>query len=410
MPRTLPSSSWYSARRDAHLLGDLAFLRRAAELLLELGRPPTRSSAGACACRARGSRCRAARRASRRGCAASRRSRTARPGRRRSGQRVGQADHADLDQVVDLDVGRQLGDHLVRQATDQPAVLLQRRVQVQLAFGGVHGGSGDHGTARGGGAALRLSGEARPSAASFSKRDATMPAQVVARRLARVAGRVDRGPSRAARRRRSCRRSSPAWRRCARRAASCGAAPSSSSLTTRPARCGEQLHRRVGVGDARRAGPRRGRSGTARRRRKARRSARPCANSAAELARAARGRGRRRAPGAASASALEEARASSRSASTKRIAQAARGEVRRPAATAARRTGRGRPAPSRRPRRRARRHRRRATLAPRSANAVQSRSSSTPPKATCGFETTGTKRARAPANIRRRPSAWSSAA
>ena len=54
-------------------------------------------------------------------------------------QRVGQADHADLDQVVDLDVGRQLGDHLVREAAHQRAVLLQRRVEVELAFGGVHG-------------------------------------------------------------------------------------------------------------------------------------------------------------------------------------------------------------------------------------------------------------------------------
>ena len=34
-------------------------------------------------------------------------------------QRIRQADHADLDQVVELDVGRQLGDHPVGQATDR---------------------------------------------------------------------------------------------------------------------------------------------------------------------------------------------------------------------------------------------------------------------------------------------------
>ena len=70
-------------------------------------------------------------------------------GRVEARQRVGQADHADLDQVVDLDVGRQLGDHLVGQAPHQRAVLLQRRVQVQLAFGGVHGSSGNQLRTRG---------------------------------------------------------------------------------------------------------------------------------------------------------------------------------------------------------------------------------------------------------------------
>ena len=39
------------------------------------------------------------------------------------GQRIGQADHANLDQVVDFDVGRQFGDHLVGQTTHKRAVL-----------------------------------------------------------------------------------------------------------------------------------------------------------------------------------------------------------------------------------------------------------------------------------------------
>jgi len=55
-------------------------------------------------------------------------------------QRIGQADHADLDQVVELDVGRQLGDHLVRQAAHQGAVLLEQQIGVEGAFGRVHRG------------------------------------------------------------------------------------------------------------------------------------------------------------------------------------------------------------------------------------------------------------------------------
>ena len=43
-------------------------------------------------------------------------------------QRIVEADHADLDQVVEFDVGRQLGDHLVRQTAHQRAVLLEQRV------------------------------------------------------------------------------------------------------------------------------------------------------------------------------------------------------------------------------------------------------------------------------------------
>jgi hypothetical protein len=41
-------------------------------------------------------------------------------------QGVGQSDHADLDQVVQLHVGRQLGDHLMSQSPHQRAVLLQQ--------------------------------------------------------------------------------------------------------------------------------------------------------------------------------------------------------------------------------------------------------------------------------------------
>src|SRR5258706_9803605 len=47
---------------------------------------------------------------------------------------------------------------------------------------------------------------------------------------------------------------------------------------------------------------------------------------------------------------------------------------------------------------------------PCSAKAVHRRSSKTPPKATCGFATTGTKRTRACAKRRRNPSAWSNGA
>ena len=92
-------------------------------------------------------------------------------------------------------------------------------------------------------------------------------------------------------------------------------------------------------------------------------------------------------------------------ASTKRTPGRAR-RGRRRATTAARRTPRGRPSPSRRRSPRAPRLDDEAR-APRSAKAVLRRSSSTPPQATCGLETTGMKRALAPANIRRRPAAWS---
>src|SRR5215831_11535615 len=47
------------------------------------------------------------------------------------------------------------------------------------------------------------------------------------------------------------------------------------------------------------------------------------------------------------------------------------------------------------------------TRAPHSTRAVLSRSRRTPPQPTCGLETTGTKHGEAPANIRRRPAAWS---
>ncbi len=51
---------------------------------------------------------------------------------------LGQADHADLDQVVELHARGQLGDHVMRQATDQGAVLAQLVLAVERAFGGVH--------------------------------------------------------------------------------------------------------------------------------------------------------------------------------------------------------------------------------------------------------------------------------
>jgi len=55
-----------------------------------------------------------------------------------AGQRIGQADQADLDQVVHLHAGRQLGHHVVRQAAHQGLVLLDQCVAVELALGGVH--------------------------------------------------------------------------------------------------------------------------------------------------------------------------------------------------------------------------------------------------------------------------------
>jgi DNA primase len=53
--------------------------------------------------------------------------------------RVVQSDHADLDQVVDLDIGRQLGNHLVRETAHERTVLLEHRIGIELALGGVHG-------------------------------------------------------------------------------------------------------------------------------------------------------------------------------------------------------------------------------------------------------------------------------
>jgi hypothetical protein len=58
-------------------------------------------------------------------------------------QRLGQADHADLDQVVDLHVRRQLGDHVVREPLHQRHVLLDLGVAAELTGGRVHrGGEG----------------------------------------------------------------------------------------------------------------------------------------------------------------------------------------------------------------------------------------------------------------------------
>ena len=52
-------------------------------------------------------------------------------------QRVVQADHPHLDQVIELHIGRQLGDHVVRKAAHQRSVLLEQGVAIELAFGGV---------------------------------------------------------------------------------------------------------------------------------------------------------------------------------------------------------------------------------------------------------------------------------
>ena len=224
------------------------------------------------------------------------------------------------------------------------------------------------------GAALRPSCEAKsPSRQRRCAKRAATRRQQVAGPAARTGRRPDRrAPSRAARRRRSGRRTTPAWRRCARRAASCGAAPSSRSMTTRPARCGEQLHRRVGVGDARR--PVLGEHDRARRsapRAVAGVAARTCGRARSRSRGPRRRRSRRR-----FRDALEEgARRAARIDEADR--QAARGEVGELRRQRARRTGaRSTSAISPALAGASRRHRRRASCAPRSANAVQSRSSS----------------------------------
>ena len=193
-------------------------------------------------------------------------------------------------------------------------------------------------------------------------------------------------------RRRSRRRRSPSASRCARRAASCGAAPSSRSCTTRPARCVEQLHRRVGVGHAR--GPVVGeqRSG----------ATRSIVGSAARDGARTAGRARcagvdehaRRSRGAASATRCRNARG--RAGRHRRSGSAGRAPRRYETCGRQRLDALGqveqRHLAGRLARSAASTTRR---AAPRSAKAVHRRSSITPPKATCGFETTGTKRARA---------------
>jgi hypothetical protein len=125
-------------QREAHLLGDFAFDRRTAQLLLQLvhcgldgalllaraarqvvGAAQLVEHGAADALGGEGLELHALRGVE-------------------AAQRVGQADHADLDQIVELHVGRQLGDHLVGQATHQRAVLLELGIGVELAFGGVH--------------------------------------------------------------------------------------------------------------------------------------------------------------------------------------------------------------------------------------------------------------------------------
>jgi hypothetical protein len=55
-------------------------------------------------------------------------------------ERLGQADQANLDQIVHLDGRRQLGHHVVRQATHQGHVLPDQGITVQLALRSVRHG------------------------------------------------------------------------------------------------------------------------------------------------------------------------------------------------------------------------------------------------------------------------------
>ena len=55
-----------------------------------------------------------------------------------SRNRLGQTDHADLDQIVHLHTGRQLGDHVVREAAHQGTVFAQLVVSIEGPFGGIH--------------------------------------------------------------------------------------------------------------------------------------------------------------------------------------------------------------------------------------------------------------------------------
>ena len=322
-------------------------------------------------------------------------------------QRIGQADHADLDQVVDLDVGRQLGDHLVGQAAHQRAVLLQRRVQVELAFGGVHGQlRRDQCGRRGAVAAARARVGDAPAAAIGSAPSATGRAASGAapgvRRLASAspAGSM-RGPVAQHRAEEAVGAGRQLRRRCARRAASSAPRRAAGRCTSRPARWRQQLHRRVGVGHAvgpvvgeQRAGARPRRAGAALREQPAQlgragvdehdvglrrglgdrlqqavRSSRRRRRSAS----AGRARpGRRPAPTARSMhwprsiSAISPAGPARSAASTTSVLRAALGEARCTGARAARRRRR--------------------------------RAGSRPPARSA---------ARAPANMRRRPSAWS---
>ena len=53
-------------------------------------------------------------------------------------QSFGQPHHADLDQVIQFDIGRQLGDHVVRNPPYQRYMLADHGIAIKLAFGGVH--------------------------------------------------------------------------------------------------------------------------------------------------------------------------------------------------------------------------------------------------------------------------------
>src|SRR5438552_1823093 len=221
--------------RDPHLFGNLAFGRRAAEPLLELVHRRfyaallLADSARQVVVAAQLVEHRAANALRREGLELhALRSVEAR-------QRVGESDHADLNQVIDLDVGRQLGDHLVRQAPHQRAVLLEHRAHVELAFGGVHVGSGSQFSApcawcsRAGDAAA----PAKPIAGCSVSRAQRRSAAVGCSR-ASVAGSICTQSRNTAPRKSSAQVASCIAMRSAR--GELGAAPSSKSCTTRPAR------------------------------------------------------------------------------------------------------------------------------------------------------------------------------
>ena len=53
-------------------------------------------------------------------------------------QRIGQANHAHLDEVIQFHIRRKFGNHVLRNATHQRGMLANQCIAVQLAMGGVH--------------------------------------------------------------------------------------------------------------------------------------------------------------------------------------------------------------------------------------------------------------------------------